>query len=93
VTAVLAFVFGGTQVRADDHDQAKRLRESGRILPLEQIVEKARKLHSGHLIETELEHRGERYVYEIELLDEHGKVWELRFDAATGELVDTEQEH
>lgn len=77
-----------TGVQADDdHEQARRLKEAGQILSLEQILKAAQVEHSGRVLEVELEDEGGRYVYEIELLDERGEVWELYFDAASGELI------
>lgn len=75
-------------VQADeDHDQARRLKESGLILPLEQIIKAAQAEHPGRVIEVDLESKKGRHVYEVELLDKQGKVWELYFDAVSGELI------
>lgn len=76
----------------DGQREARRLRETGRILSLDQIVERARAIHPGKLLDGELEREDGRYVYELELLDEHGVVWELTFDAATGALLKREGE-
>jgi uncharacterized membrane protein YkoI len=79
-------------VAEDDHVTARRLRESGQILPLEQILERARARQPGHVLETELERKRDRYVYEVEILDADGWVWELKFDARTGELIKLERD-
>lgn len=71
----------------DDHQQARRLKDSGQILPLEQIIKAAQAEHPGRVIEVDLETKKGRHVYEVELLDQHGEVWELYFDAASGELI------
>lgn len=76
----------------DDHAKAARLRDAGEILPLERIVERAREQHPGRVLETELEDKRGRYVYEVELLDESGSVWEMKFDARTGALLEQELE-
>ncbi len=55
-------------------------------------MDDARRLHPGRVLETELQHRGARRVYEIEILDDRGVVWELVYDAGTGELLRSEQE-
>lgn len=80
-------VFAGSNFASSDHEEAKRLREAGDILPLDGIVERARKEHDGRLLESELEREHGRYVYEVEMLDKEGVVWELKYDAKTGELV------
>ena len=42
---------------------------------------------AGRLIEAELEVERGRYLYELELLDEQGRLWKLYFDAKTGQQV------
>lgn len=77
---------------SSDHERARALLESGEILPLEQIVSSIRDTYPGRLLEVKLEQKQERLIYEIELLDSEGKVWELKLDAATGELLKREQD-
>lgn len=76
----------------EDYREAQRLRQSGKILPLETIVQRAKAVHPGKLLDIELEHDDGRYVYELELLDERGVVWELEYDAATGTLLKQKRE-
>jgi uncharacterized membrane protein YkoI len=76
----------------DDHDKARRLKEAGDILPLQEVIKKAQAEHPGRVIEVELDEDDDRHVYEIELLDERGEVWEFKIDAATGELIKRERE-
>lgn len=71
----------------EDHEQARRLKEAGEILPLQQIIKKAKSIQQGRVIDVEFENEDGLYVYEVEMLDSAGEVWELYFDAATGELV------
>ena len=44
------------------------------------------------MLETELEQKRGGYIYEVEMLDDNGEVWELKFDAASGELLEQELE-
>ena len=77
----------------ETHLEARRLVEEGAIRPLEEIMAEVRSQHPGRILEVELERRREAgYIYEIELLDEEGNVWELEVDAASGELLNTEPE-
>ena len=76
----------------DDHMEARRLVETGSILPFEQILDTVQKRWRGRILEVELERKWGAYVYEIELLDEQGSVWEMKIDAATGKFLKTEQE-
>ncbi|MBF0143004.1 MAG: PepSY domain-containing protein, partial [Magnetococcales bacterium] len=75
--------------RADDGDhlRARRLHQQGAIRPLKEIVALARKLRPGELLEAELHESRGRVIYEIELLDEDGRIWEFHFDASSGESL------
>ena len=79
-------------VMADEvsHSEARILRESGKILPLESIIETAKNYRKGEVIDTELERDDNLLVYEIEMLDDQGRVWELEFDATNGDLLELE---
>ena len=92
VVSVAATTVTTDVVADDDHEQARQLKESGQILSLEKILKSAQSVHSGRVIEVELDNEKGRYVYEVELLDEGGEVWELYFDAASGELIKRERE-
>ncbi len=77
----------------DDYMEARRLEKAGSILSLETILESVKKQQTGRILEVELEHEHGRYIYEIELLDSAGVVWEIAVDAATGMRLKTELEH
>lgn len=56
--AVLAMLsnagdFSHRAFASEDHDWAKRLKETGDILPLEKSVGQARAVHSGQILEAE----------------------------------------
>ena len=76
----------------DDHEEAKRLLESGDILALEIILEKARDIQPGKILEVELESEKGQIVYEIDLLTSDGRSLELLFDARTGKHLSTKNE-
>lgn len=68
---------------------SRRAREgvrSGELVPLERLLEQARREHPGEVLEVELDD-GE---YEIEILREDGRVVELTFDARSGRLLESE---
>jgi len=90
---VLPIVLTSKLVLADsDHELARELKQAGDILALEQILEKAQQLHPGHVLEVELEKEQHRYIYEIETVDTKGNVWEMQYDAKTGELLKSKKE-
>lgn len=82
----------GDFYRVSEHEEVRSMQQRGDILSLEEILQRARGNHDGRVLETELEHKRGRYVYEVELLDEQGHVWEMKFDAATGDLLQEERE-
>ena len=93
IPAVVVLLAMALPAGADtDAATVRRLRESGEILPLEKILERARKERPGEVLETELERKGARHVYEVEILDAQGRVWELKFDARSGELLGQKQD-
>jgi uncharacterized membrane protein YkoI len=62
------------------------------ILSLQQILHNARQLHAGRVLEAELENSHGGVYYEVEILDASGEVWEMNFDARSGELLEEGQE-
>lgn len=94
VCAVSLFVVINPMRALADIDQAtaKKLSASGQVLPLEKIHEKAKTIKAGKVLESELEHKNGQYVYEIELLDDKGIVWEMKLNAKTGQLIKLEED-
>ena len=76
----------------DEYDEVRRLRQRGDILPLEDILARARRYYGGRVLETELEVADRHYVYEVQLVDNQGRVRYIWLDAATGELMRAQQE-
>lgn len=71
---------------------ARKLHDSGQILSLEKIHELAKLIKPGRILEVELEKKGGRYIYEVELLNNNDEVWEVKLDAKTGSLIKLEIE-
>lgn len=98
VTAWLAAMTGllltSTTLASEEAEQARALVKGGTVLPLEQLITSARQHKPGTLIEAELEWEPEHgvAVYELLMLSEDGELWELEFDARSGELLEVERE-
>lgn len=92
MTAAVLLAFATPGLASESQDKARKLREAGDILPLEQILEKVRQKQPGRIVETELERESRRYVYEVKVVDEKGVVHELEYDAKSGELLKAKQE-
>ncbi len=71
----------------DDYETARRLRASGSILPLTEVLKRLQADFPGRVLETELEGSGKRRVYEIKLLGRDGTVREFKVDAVTGKRL------
>ena len=69
------------------HDLADKLESEGQIMTLEEILGIANKDQQGRILEAELETRKGEYVYQIDLLDNDGVIWELEYNASTGQLI------
>jgi uncharacterized membrane protein YkoI len=92
VISTLLLLSSSAAVSDEDQAVARKLRASGQILSLEKIYELAKAIKPGEILETELEKKRDRYVYEVELLDKNGQVWEVKLDAKTGQLIKLENE-
>jgi uncharacterized membrane protein YkoI len=79
-------------IEVEDHERIHSLKEAGKILSLESLIETIRRENPGRIIEIELDDDDGRYVYELELVDEQGIVWDLEVDARTGERLKKEQD-
>lgn len=75
-----------------DQDDARRLREAGKIQPLPVILHAARAVRPGRVLEVELEREHGRVIYEVEVIDQRGRIWELDIDAATAKVLSTKRE-
>lgn len=71
----------------DDHIEARRLLDSGEILPLEVILKNVKQTHPGKILKVELDKEDGRIVYEVEILGKDGVVKEVYINAITGEVL------
>lgn len=70
-----------------EHDAVRFVERHDDILSLDQILRKADEQHAGRVLESELKQKNGRYVYEVEVVDDQGRVWEMKFDARSGEVL------
>jgi uncharacterized membrane protein YkoI len=89
---LLLLLVGNTAYGSNDHESARRLSESGEILPLETILQRVQQHQTGRVLEVEFEEDRGQYIYEVEVLNSKGVVWEMKLDARTGELIERKQE-
>jgi uncharacterized membrane protein YkoI len=75
---------------SDDRARAgevRQLRESGKILPMEDILARSRAAQPGQVVEVELDRERGSYIYEVKIIDDADKVHKLDIDAASGEIL------
>ena len=89
---IILSVLFSTNIFADDHENARKLVQSGQILPLDTILENLKKRTTGRVLEVEIERKKGRLIYEIEIVDEQGVVNEYVFDASTGVFLNEKVE-
>jgi len=71
---------------------AARMQKSGEIISEEDLLKRVQSHFPGKVVETELERKGGRYVYEVEVVSEKGVKQQMQFDAKTGDLLDTAED-
>lgn len=88
---LLVTLTSAASARDLDQDEARDLRLSGVILPLDQLMRAALERYPGAtLLEAELEEEDDVFVYEVELLTREGVVRELELDAHDGNILKDE---
>jgi uncharacterized membrane protein YkoI len=69
----------------EDFERARQLVSEGVILPLDTILSQINS--GGKLLEVELERKHDRWIYELELLQQDGTVFKAKYDAQSGQLL------
>ncbi len=76
-----------------DHDDARDAVRQQQVIPLADIIPGGILLEfDARLLEAEFEREHGIYVYELELITGSGRMIEVMVDAATGEILEVEQE-
>ena len=77
---VLGALVPGQALRADDsdHELARDALQQGRVLPLRQVLDKIEREYQGQVLKIEFERDDGRYVYEIRLLQQDGRMAKLK---------------
>lgn len=92
---IVAVVFSATALtnvhgQRRDHDTARAAVAAGERLSLSTILARIEASHGGRILEIERDTFKGREVYEIELLEDDGRVIELTVDAIDGTVLDSE---
>jgi uncharacterized membrane protein YkoI len=73
-----------------DHDRARAAVEAGEILPLPALLEQLQRTNPGQVLALELEKDDGRWIYEIKLLQNDGRLVKLDVDARTAQVLKLE---
>ena len=76
-----------------DYTEIMLLSDSGAIQPLKVILEELSEHSIRRILEIELEQDNDRYIYEIEYLNDKGMVLEIKVDAVTAEELNATKAH
>lgn len=95
LSCVALLGMGSAAAFADDdiaQQEAAMLVEQGTIQPLESLEEKALAVKPGTITDRDLERDDGRYEYKLDIRADDGSKWEIKLDAATGDVIKTEQD-
>lgn len=71
----------------DDHELARQALERGQVLPLRTVLEKVEREYQGQVLKVEFERDDGRFIYEIRLLQNDGRMAKLKVDAVDGRVL------
>ena len=89
---LMLLALAACSVHAGDHDGKPAAPDGGRIviaasgMSLDQAVSMVEKRFKARVVRTETRTEGDRKVYVLRLLNEAGRVWTVRVDAASGSV-------
>ena len=89
---LLILFVAGPGLAESDHDLAREAASRREILPLATVMQDISDRYSATPLEVELEREHGRYVYEFELITPEGRMLEVLVDAATGEILEEEED-
>ena len=91
LAAALVAAGGGTPVLARDHDDARRAVEAGEIRPLADILNVVKGMLPGDVVGVKLEREAGAWMYELRVVDDKGRLFEIHVDARSGEVERTKE--
>nr|WP_314565232.1 PepSY domain-containing protein [uncultured Pseudomonas sp.] len=85
--------FTAIQAQAVDPDKPLKVPATVTIIAFDQLEATALALHPGStLLDTDLDEKYGKYLYQVELEDTDGIEWEVELDALTGQVLKNHQE-
>lgn len=91
ILAAALVAAGGVSALARDHDDARRAVEAGEIRPLADILTTIKGKLPGEVVGVKLEREAGAWVYELRVVDDKGRLFEINVDAKSGEVEWTKE--
>jgi uncharacterized membrane protein YkoI len=91
LAAALLAAASGPPAFARDHDDARRAVEAGEIRPLADILTVIRGKLPGDVVGVKLERETGAWMYELRVVDDKGRLFEIHVDARSGEVERTKE--
>jgi uncharacterized membrane protein YkoI len=89
---IVLLLAGAAVADSLDHDRARAALGRGEVRPLAQILETVTAEIPGEVVEVELEREHGVWVYEFKVIAPDGHVLEVLVDAASGALLEHEED-
>ena len=89
---LVVFALAACSAQAGDHETTTRPADDRRIvlaesgMSLDQAVSMVEKRFKARVVRTETRKEGDRKIYVLRLLNDAGRVWTVRVDAASGSV-------
>jgi uncharacterized membrane protein YkoI len=89
----VALLAAGTRAPAfaRDYDDARRAVEAGEIRPLADILKMVRRKLPGDVVGVKLEREAGAWMYELRVVDDKGRLFEIHVDGRSGEVERTKE--
>jgi len=71
----------------EDHELARQALERGQVLPLRVVLDKVEHEYQGQVLKVEFEREDGRFIYEIRMLQNDGRMAKLQVDAVDGRVL------
>lgn len=91
LAVALLAAFGGAPSLARDQDQARQALQAGEIRPLAEILDAVRGKLPGEIVRVRLEQETDGWMYELRVVDDNGRLFEIHVNARSGKVERTKE--
>lgn len=82
--------YGGQMYEQPNFVTHPHAQQYHRQITIEDAIGIAREQVSGQVVQAELERKGGRLIYEVDIISDQGPKYEVKVDASTGEVIEVE---